>query len=142
MVESLLKDICDFAKKTCIVNSTLGMRYREPLNESERPKVEEKCSECQCGGSDYRVCFKQNTETGTIHIFCCNCEEDSYGDCKFTCPAICLCNCIDRAEHSKFELIDRVCYPLEKARVKAAELQNQGYKVCGVCVSALYHNGL
>ena len=118
------------------------MVHEEFLNESERPKVEEKCPRCGCGSSDYRVCFKRNTETDTIHIFCCNCEKDPYGNCKFTCPAICLCDCIDRIKHSKFELIDQVCYPLEKARVKAAELQNQGYRVCGVCVSVLYHNEL
>jgi len=118
------------------------MRHREPLNESERPKVEEKCPECACGNSIYKVCFKRNIETGTIHIFCCECQIETVDDCKVKSTKICLCDCINRAGHNNFQLINNKAYTLEEARIKAAELQNQGDNVCGICVSALYHNAL
>ena len=121
------------------------MRYRETLNESERPKVEEKCPTCKCGDSAYKVCFKQNTNTGTIHIFCCKCEEVHLLGCIETHTPKCLCDCINRVGHSNFRLLTfkgKECFSLEEARLIAAELLNKNYNVCGVCVSALYHNGL
>jgi len=129
------------------------MIHRELLNESERPKVEEKCPKCECSSekySDYKVCFRENTNTDTIHIFCCKCKCEEYFldeciDCKEDCTSICLCDCTNRAGHSNFKVLTfkgKKCFTLDEARIKAAELQNKGYKVCGVCVSALYHNGL
>jgi RecJ-like exonuclease len=108
--------------------------------ESEKPSVEEHCKSCECDGEIY-VCFRQNDHTGTIHIFCCECKMDDWGDCKYYCTNRCLCNCIEKGNfyNSNFEKIDNYCYTLEQARKRARQL---GTNVCGVCVSALYHNNL
>ncbi len=116
------------------------------LYESEKASVEEHCKPCECDGKIY-VCFKRNKNTGTIHIFCCECKMDDWGDCKYYCTNKCLCNCIERIEKEDKEIPDfeievRKCFSLEEARLTAAQLQNEGYNVCGVCVSALSHNGL
>ena len=119
------------------------MRHRELLNDSDRPKVETKCHPCKCGDSVYKVCFKQNTKTETIHIFCCKCEIVPNLGCMEICTPTCLCDCLARAEHSNFNLLtlgERKCFTLEEARLIAAELQNRGDNVCGVCISVISHN--
>jgi len=108
------------------------MRY---FLEGENPKLGEKCKKCN---GTYYVCLAKYKKTGTIHIFCCRPSNEGC-----ICIPKCLCNCIERtgAQPKDFEIVES-CIPLEEARIRAAELQNNGENVCGDCVSALYYNDL
>ena len=106
---------------------------------SEIAPVEEKCRDC----GEVRVCFGRYEEGGTIHIYCCkekkmkafsryDCECDEYSS---------ICG-NERRRKNKLILKNKYCFSIEEARRIAAEVANKGNKVCGNCVSMLYHNDI
>jgi len=106
--------------------------------EGEKPKLEDICEKFN---GTYYVCFRKYEDTGTIHIFCCNCEE-YYQEIECHCnDEECLCNCVQRSNKDKFVTV-KECMSIEEARKVVFSLKKKGQNVCGVCISALYHNDL
>ncbi|WP_456488464.1 hypothetical protein [Caminibacter pacificus] len=80
------------------------------------------------GNKHYK--FYKHLETDTIHIvkthIGCIGEDDKT-----------ICN-LDKMKLIPMRDLD--CLKEETARTEAAKLQNRNQKVCGNCISALYHN--
>ncbi|WP_022846792.1 hypothetical protein [Desulfurobacterium sp. TC5-1] len=103
------------------------------------------------------VTFRQHKNTERIHLFPSRTDN---GKCTFYRESYCsrrITNAVKLKDTEKLPSVrlkvlssgkikeinvtsDKfLCVEREKARLLAALLQNNGYDVCGVCVSHLYH---
>jgi len=83
-----------------------------------------------------KYCLCKNKIDGTYHLFKCNYINNvcSLKSKKSICQK-------EELEYSKnkYECI-YTCGDIKEVRLKLAELANDGYQICGICVSRLYKN--
>jgi hypothetical protein len=107
------------------------------VNERNAP-IEEKCIRKGC--IPMKVCFVENKDTGTLHLACCRKIYGTYNTCLCTENLI-NDKCESEVKNKRvLEFNEVSCLTIEQAREIAAELANDGKKVCARCISMLYHN--
>ena len=102
------------------------------------------------------VTFRKHQHTGKIHLFPskktsngCSIREESYCSRETknpvktkdteSLPSMNLSSLSRKSINESINIGSFMCKKKNVARVIAALLQNNGYDVCGVCVSHLYH---
>ena len=85
---------------------------------------------------NFKYCLCKNKVDETLHLF--ECKETINGCVLKSRLSICKKEKLENLS-SNYECIVR-CENIEETRLKLAELANDGYQICGICVSRLYKN--
>ncbi len=81
--------------------------------------------------ADDQYTFIKHPGTNEIHIFISKLNDN--GSCKVN-----KSSCCKLVERESSDPVIEKCLPIHSARIRAAEIANEGNNVCGDCVGHLY----